>query len=233
MSVDAKQGPQGDNPSTQFFDSKPRYRLGWLSWISRQRARISGDTPWVTVGVFSLLLFIQGCATHSSDFARDGGDFARAKDRVAELLSRAIQIETVNPPGDEKPLAAYFSRILSKAGIETRVIDTPPGDSKIGRAAVWGVVRGSGGRQPIVLLSHLDVVPADPDAWHTEPFAAIRQGDYVIGRGSLDAKGISIVHLLTLLELAQREPPLKRDVIFLATPDVESGGGGRGGLHRP
>jgi acetylornithine deacetylase/succinyl-diaminopimelate desuccinylase-like protein len=46
----------------------------------------------------------------------------------------------------------------------------------------------------------------------------------VIGRGSLDAKGISVIHLLTLLELAKREPPLKRDVIFLATPDEESGG---------
>jgi acetylornithine deacetylase/succinyl-diaminopimelate desuccinylase-like protein len=174
--------------------------------------------------VFSLLFFIQGCATHRSDFARDGGDFTRAKDRVAELLSRAIQIETANPPGDEKPLAAFFSKILSKAGIETRVIDTPPGDSKIGRAAVWGVLRGSGERRPIVLLSHLDVVPANSDAWQTDPFAGVREGDTVIGRGSLDAKGVSAVHLLTMLELAKRETPLKRDVIFLATPDEESGG---------
>jgi acetylornithine deacetylase/succinyl-diaminopimelate desuccinylase-like protein len=174
--------------------------------------------------VFSLLVLIQGCATHRSDFARDGGDFARAKDRVAELLSQAVRIETVNPPGDEKPLAAFFSKTLSKAGIETSVIDTPPGDSAIGRAAVWGVVRGSGERRPIVLLSHLDVVPADPDAWRTDPFAGVREGDHVIGRGSLDAKGISVVHLLTLLELAKRESPLKRDVVFLATPDEESGG---------
>ena len=175
-------------------------------------------------GVFSLLFFIQGCATPRSDFARDGGDFTRAKDRVAELLSRAIQIETVNPPGDEKPLAVFFSKILSKAGIETRVIDTPPGDSKIGRAAVWGVLRGSGKRRPIILLSHLDVVPADPDAWKTDPFAGVREGDTVIGRGSLDAKGVSVVHLLTMLELTKRELPLKRDVVFLATPGEESGG---------
>jgi acetylornithine deacetylase/succinyl-diaminopimelate desuccinylase-like protein len=174
--------------------------------------------------VFSLLLSLQGCATHVGDFARDGGDLARAKDRVAELLSQAVQIETANPPGDEKPLAAFFSKTLSKAGIETRVIDTPPGDSKIGRAAVWGVVRGNGERRPTVLLSHLDVVPADSDAWHTDPFAGIREGDYVIGRGSLDGKGVSVVHLLTLLELAKRKPPLKRDVVFLATPDEETGG---------
>jgi len=185
---------------------------------------VFGRASWIIAGVISLLFSIQGCATHGGDFARGGGDFARAKDRVAELLAQAIQIETANPPGDEKPLATFFSKILSKAGIETRVIDTPPVDSKVGRAAVWGVVRGSGERRPIVLLSHLDVVPADPDAWRSDPFAGVREGDYVIGRGSLDAKGISVIHLLTLLELAKREPPLKRDVVFLATPDEESGG---------
>jgi len=224
MSVDANRSPQGDNFSVRLFASTPSGQLRWFSWIPRRRPRVSGRPAWIITGAFSLLLFLQGCATHSGDFARDGGDFARAKDRVAELLSQAVQIETANPPGDEKPLAAFFSKILSKAGIETSVINTPPGDSKIGRAAVWGVVRGNGERRPIVLLSHLDVVPADPDAWRTDPFAGVREGDHVIGRGSLDAKGISVVHLLTLLELAKRESPLKRDVVFLATPDEESGG---------
>jgi acetylornithine deacetylase/succinyl-diaminopimelate desuccinylase-like protein len=174
--------------------------------------------------VFSLLFCAEGCATSGGDSSRRDDESARAKDRVAELLSRAIQFETVNPPGDEKPLAEFFADILSQAGIENRIIDTPPGDSTVGRAAVWGIVRGSGERRPLILLSHLDVVPADADAWKTDPFAGTRQGDHVIGRGSLDAKGISVVHLLTLLELAERDAPLKRDIIFLATPDEESGG---------
>ena len=224
MSLDVRRFPQGEISSAQPFDPTLSHQLCWFSWIPRRRLRVYGRAPCIVAGVFSLLFFIQGCAGHHSDFARDGGDFTRAKDRVAELLSRAIQIETANPPGDEKPLAAFFSKILSKAGIETRVIDTPPGDSKIGRAAVWGVLRGSGERRPIVLLSHLDVVPADPDAWQTDPFAGVREGDYVIGRGSLDAKGVSVVHLLTLLELTKRKRPLKRDVVFLATPGEESGG---------
>ena len=224
MSVDANQFPQGGNFSARPFNSIPSGQFCSLSRISGRRPRAPGRALWITAGAFSLLLSIQGCATPGDDFARDGGNFARAKDRVAELLTQAVQIETANPPGDEKPLAAFFSNTLSKAGIETRVIDTPPGDSKIGRAAAWGVVRGRGERRPLVLLSHLDVVPADRDAWDTDPFAGVRDGDYVIGRGSLDAKGISVVHLLTLLGLAEREHPLKRDVIFLATPGEESGG---------
>jgi len=224
MGVEVDRFPQGVDSPAQRCDSTLGGQPGEFSSLSSRRLRAFRRATWIVAGVFSLLFVVQGCASRDTDFARAGGDFAREKDRVAELLAQAIQIETPNPPGDEKPLALFFSKILSNAGIETRVIDTPNGDSKIGRAAVWGVVRGSGERRPIVLLSHLDVVPADRDAWHSDPFAGIREGDYVIGRGSLDAKGVSVVHLLTLLELANRDAPLKRDVIFLATPDEESGG---------
>ncbi|HXV35538.1 MAG TPA: M20/M25/M40 family metallo-hydrolase [Myxococcota bacterium] len=173
---------------------------------------------------FSLLLALTGCASPTAESKHDAGDIERTKLRLANLLSRAIQFQTVNPPGDEKPLAVFFSGILASAGIETRVIDTPRGESQLGRAAVWGVVRGSGERRPLILLSHLDVVPADASAWEHDPFAGVREDDLVIGRGALDAKGMAIMHLLTLLELSRREVPLKRDVIFLSTPDEESGG---------
>jgi acetylornithine deacetylase/succinyl-diaminopimelate desuccinylase-like protein len=85
-------------------------------------------------------------------------------------------------------------------------------------------LRGSGERRPIVLLSHLDVVPAESRTWERPPFAGIRDANFVFGRGALDAKGVTVVHLLTLLSLARRDTPLKRDIIFLATPDEESGG---------
>ena len=160
----------------------------------------------------------------------------RIEDRASDLLSRAIQIVTVNPPGDEKPLAEYFVGVLAEAGLETQVIDTPNGESRAGRAAAWGVVRGTGEQRAIVLLSHLDVVPAAAEEWEHDPFAGWREGDFVFGRGALDAKGVSVVHLLTLLALAERETPLPRDVIFLATPDEETGGTDGAGFiakHRP
>jgi acetylornithine deacetylase/succinyl-diaminopimelate desuccinylase-like protein len=224
MRFEIAKTPDRKQPSGDFFGSTPNHQNFWSYLASRQRRRFFRETGGIIYVVFSLLLCIQGCAKSGGDFPPGGGDFARGKERAAELLSQAIRIRTVNPPGDEKPLAMFFAETLAKAGIESRVIDTPSGDSSIGRAAVWGVVHGSGERRPLVLLSHLDVVPADPDAWQTDPFAGVREGDYVIGRGSLDAKGISIVHLLTLLELAERDDPLKRDIIFLATPDEESGG---------
>ena len=114
--------------------------------------------------------------------------------------------------------------MLREAGIEATSVETPPGDSALGRAAAWGRLRGAGRRSPIVLLSHLDVVPADAEAWATQPFAGNRADGYVMGRGAVDAKGVAVVHLLTLTELARRKVRLDRDVVFLSTPDEETGG---------
>jgi acetylornithine deacetylase/succinyl-diaminopimelate desuccinylase-like protein len=144
--------------------------------------------------------------------------------RAADILSQAIRIVTVNPPGDEMPLATYFVALLQGAGLEAAVIETPSGDSTIGRAAAWGLLRGKGGGKPIVLLSHLDVVPAEAGAWSSDPFTGQIVNRAVVGRGAIDAKGASVVQLLTLTELARRGTTLDRDVIFLATPDEETGG---------
>ena len=143
-------------------------------------------------------------------------------DRAAVLLSRAIQTDTSNPPGNELVLAERLAGVLHDEGIETRVIPLPdPGSS---RAALWARLPGKGPGRPLILLSHLDVVPADPSAWTVAPFAGVVGGGYVIGRGALDAKGVVVTHLLTLVEAKRRGIPLARDVILLATPDEEAGG---------
>ena len=144
--------------------------------------------------------------------------------RAAGLLSEAIRIRTVSPPGNEKPLAELLVNELRAAGLPAEVIETPRGSAPEGRAAAWAVLKGGGRGRPIVLLSHLDVVPADPAEWSFAPFAGEISQDYVTGRGALDAKGVAIVHLFTLTELARRGTKLSRDVILLATPDEETGG---------
>jgi acetylornithine deacetylase/succinyl-diaminopimelate desuccinylase-like protein len=156
---------------------------------------------------------------------RPGTELRGEREAVAaRILSRAIRFPTVNPPGDERPLAEYLAGLLRASRIEARVIDTPSEGSRVGRAAVWARVPGSGRRRPVLLLSHLDVVPAEPGEWTVGPFEGVVGGGHVVGRGALDAKGIAVVHLLTLIELSRRAEPLERDVILLAVPDEETGG---------
>lgn len=200
------------------------------------RSRHPGPAPpwaaWALPPKLLCLLMVAGvaaCAAPSGTgwssqrehYSLPKGDL-RAK--AAEILSRAIQFDTHNPPGNEAPLAAYYADLLTDAGLEARVVPTPSGQAKEGRAIAWARYPGSGGKRPIVLLSHMDVVPADRAEWTVGPFTGLVAGGTVVGRGALDAKGIGVVDLLALAELKRRGIRLDRDVIFLATPDEETGG---------
>jgi len=149
---------------------------------------------------------------------------AAPRGEAADVLARAIRFVTVNPPGDEAPLARFFVERLRAAGVEAEVIATPAGESRVGRAAAWGRLRGRGRRPAIVLLSHLDVVPAEPQEWSVDPFGGEQVDGYVLGRGAIDAKGIAVVHLVAMAQLARAGVTLDRDVIFLSVPDEELGG---------
>ena len=110
-------------------------------------------------------------------------------------------------------------------------------------------LRGDGtGGDPLLLLSHLDVVPAAPEGWTHPPFAAQIADGYVWGRGAVDMKAMVALEVGVLRLLAARArdagldpavdvvPGLRRDVLFAATADEEAGGlNGAGWLvdHRP
>jgi acetylornithine deacetylase/succinyl-diaminopimelate desuccinylase-like protein len=181
----------------------------------------------------ALLLLVACAGTPQAPSRRNAGSdlpprSADLPGAAAALLARAISFDTTNPPGNERALAEYLARALGREGIETRVIPLP-GESSA-RAALWARVPGRGERAPLVLLSHLDVVAANESSWAVDPFAGVEGGGTVVGRGALDAKGVTVTHLFTLIELARRKQPLARDVILLATPDEETGGALGAGL---
>ncbi len=161
---------------------------------------------------------------------------ASVAERASEVLSEAIRMQTVNPPGREQALAYRLAEILSREGIESDVVTTPNPNGGKPRAAVWGRLRGRSKRPGLILLSHLDTVPADPSEWTVPPFSGRIAEGHVWGRGALDAKGIAVIHLMALIELANSGERLERDLLFLATPDEEAGGrNGAGWLleHHP
>jgi len=171
-----------------------------------------------------LALAIVGCSSPLSGPPSQQTAPARVGANPAAMLAEAIHYQSVNPPGNESGIAAFFVQQLRAAGIEAHSIPTPTDASGVKRAAAWGVLRGTGEAPALVLLSHLDTVPADRTRWEVDPFeGVIRSGD-VIGRGAQDAKGVGVVQLLAMAELARRSRPLRRDIIFLATPDEETGG---------
>ena len=63
----------------------------------------------------------------------------------------------------------------------------------------------------VLLLHHMDVVPADRSQWKMDPFSGTIQGPTSWGRGSLDMKGQGVAQLVAFLELKrQRRTALPR-----------------------
>jgi carboxypeptidase PM20D1 len=81
---------------------------------------------------------------------------------------------------------------------------------------------------PVLLLAHQDVVPANEGhaaaQWTHEPFAGVRAGGHVWGRGALDDKG-PLVTLLAGVERLLAEGHRPRSTLLIALGhDEESGG---------
>ena len=141
------------------------------------------------------------------------------KDETLQIFQDYIRIDTTNPPGDEIKAANFLGAILEKEGIPFAVETSAPR-----RANLIAWLKGRGEKKPIVLLNHMDVVPAPAAKWSTPPFSGEIRNGYVYGRGTIDMKGMGIVELMSLINLKRRGIPLNRDLIFLAVADEETGG---------
>ncbi len=146
-------------------------------------------------------------------------DTAAMADEAVRLAREYLQINTTNPPGNEVQTMRFFARIFAKEGIAFDTAVSAPG-----RGNVWARLKGSGAGPALVLLHHMDVVPADTAYWELPPFAATVRNDTIYGRGTLDTKSLGAVELEAFLTLHRLHVPLKRNVIFMATADEEAGG---------
>ena len=143
-----------------------------------------------------------------------------------EILSQAvghlqnyIKLQTVNPPGNELKGARFLKSILDDESIPSQIFEPAPN-----RGNILAILKGNGEKRPILLLTHIDVVPAEAHHWDVAPFQGMIREGHIYGRGAIDNKSMGIVELMTLITLKREVAQLKRDIIFLASADEETGG---------
>jgi len=170
--------------------------------------------PTRTLCVAALALFVMSGAACAAEINWDD-----VEKQATQFLSAYIKVNTTNPPGNEIAAARFLAERFRKAGIAAQTFE-----SERGRGSVLARLQGTGGARPVILLNHLDVVPANPDGWDVPPFAGVVRDGFVYGRGALDCKGVGTVDALALMLLKRNGIRLKRDVIFLGTADEEAGG---------
>jgi acetylornithine deacetylase/succinyl-diaminopimelate desuccinylase-like protein len=99
------------------------------------------------------------------------------------------------------------------------------------RANLVARIRGTGGGPSLALLSHTDVVVADPAEWERDPFGGEVHDGEVWGRGALDMKGQVAASAVAVASLAQEGWRGRGDLLFVAAADEEVGGEPGYGLH--
>ncbi len=136
---------------------------------------------------------------------------------LVELFRDLVRLDTTNPPGNEAIAVAYLARLFDARGIAYDIVEPEPT-----RQSIVARIGPEGGERPFVLISHLDVVPANGEEWKFPPFDAVEHNGVIYGRGTLDTKYLTAMELGAFL--AVRDAPLARPVYFVATADEERGG---------
>ncbi|HRY38531.1 MAG TPA: M20/M25/M40 family metallo-hydrolase, partial [Smithellaceae bacterium] len=143
-----------------------------------------------------------------------------AEDAVA-TMSRYVQFDTTNPPGNEMQAALWLRDQLVSRKITSDIKIHEP---VTGRGLVVARIVGTENLKPLMINHHSDVVAADSSQWTHPPFSGKVADGFVWGRGTLDTKGLGVMFLLALESLLQEGVKFRRPIVFTAVPDEEPGG---------
>lgn len=145
--------------------------------------------------------------------------FTELKEEIVNFLSGLVKINTSNPPGNETAAARYLAEFLKMSGMKTEIIESAPG-----RGNFIARLPGNGTGPRLLLLSHLDVVPAKPEEWKINPWDGQLREGFIWGRGTVDCKNLVTMEAFVFKLIAEKKLPLRGDLILAATADEEMGG---------
>jgi acetylornithine deacetylase/succinyl-diaminopimelate desuccinylase-like protein len=160
------------------------------------------------------------CASAVSLFAA-GPDWPQIEKEAVANLQAYVRIPSVNPPADTHATAELLRSILARHGLTAKLYPSGP-DGKTNL-----IVRLPGSdrtKKPVLLLNHMDVVPVDRKSWSVDPFAAQIRDGVIWGRGTMDMKGLGMMHLMAIAALHDAGVVPPRDIVMLSSADEELNG---------
>lgn len=172
---------------------------------------------WVRALLLSAVFF---CGLAGAASAQAPSDAQRAQAR--EIYQRIIAFDTSVEGGQNPAMAEYLAGLFRNAGFAAEDVHVLPLNGTAGLLVRYRG-NGSGGR-PILLLAHMDVVPALRSDWERDPFTLIEERGFFFGRGTIDNKG-GIAHLTsTFLSMRAEGFVPTRDLIIWFSGDEETTG---------
>ena len=151
-----------------------------------------------------LLCLVAACGQEQAPVAEPGtaepaaapaiSELTPHQDLARELLKELIEIDTTDSVGDNTAAAQAMAERLLAAGFPPEDVQVlAPVERKGNLVARY---RGrDAGREPLLLLAHIDVVEADPADWTLPPFTFVEENGYYYGRGTTDDKDEAAIHI--------------------------------------
>ncbi len=145
----------------------------------------------------------------------------RTFDRQIADLSALIAIPSVSrgTPEEGMPLGRDIHDALEESFDIARSLGLTDCRSLDGYC---GVIDYGEGDEMLMIMAHLDVVPAGT-GWTSDPFTAVLRDGRLVGRGVLDDKSPAVSALYALAAVIDAGVPLKRRVRILLGCDEEIG----------
>jgi acetylornithine deacetylase/succinyl-diaminopimelate desuccinylase-like protein len=136
-----------------------------------------------------------------------------------DIYKELVEINTVTETGDTARAAEAMAARLRAVGFGGSDVQVFTPASRKGNLVAR--LRGTGARKPILLLAHLDVVPARPEDWSVDPFKLIEKDGYFYARGSIDDKFMAATFVTNLIRYRQEGYTPDRDIIVALETDEE------------
>jgi acetylornithine deacetylase/succinyl-diaminopimelate desuccinylase-like protein len=136
-----------------------------------------------------------------------------------DIYKELIEIDTTTATGDTARAADAMAARLRQAGFPEADVQVFSPAPKKGNLVAR--LRGTGARRPILLLAHIDVVPASREDWSYDPFKLTEQDGYFYGRGAGDDKFMAAAFVANLIRFRQEGFKPDRDIVVVLEADEE------------
>ena len=144
-----------------------------------------------------------------------------ARQLARDIFEELVEINTVTATGDTFEAAEAVAARLRAAGFDGDDVQVFSPAPRKGNLVAR--LRGTGVREPILLMAHLDVVEALPEDWTVEPFTFLERDGYYYGRGTTDDKNLVAAWLANLIRYKQEGFVPDRDLVLVLETDEENG----------
>lgn len=187
---------------------------------------------YLGIGVLALVLFI---VVKTLTFTAEKIDVAQVTpievtDEALTRLQKAIQFKTISYSYTTPPDSVEFTGLHNYLASAFPLVDSLLEKKTIQYSLLYKWPGSDNSLKPILLMSHLDVVPVDEGTlkdWEAPPFSGEIKNGNIYGRGTMDDK-VSVLAIFEAVEASLKAGLKPTRTIYLAFGHDEEIGGEQG-----